>query len=1090
MKRKFYIIIYLFILAVITSCGGGGGGGGAVSYAPNSNTPHNGGDAGGWGNGNQTGGGMGGTSIEESNATLLLGQSAALSYQKVDIDLIVNGEHFAINNVTATTTTDVLPKIPIGASVSGTAIIYLADGNTRIAQLEMTEIGLHNNLVFKVPYNYTCYNLTGSQVASGTYFSRDGIDLSSVTTDSMSGWQCINDGTIHNGSYVTGVRGDIQLYALPAAGVPILTAIPDKTELIAGTSTAGDYTATITIINAASTPMITPSNAFLANDAPTVDPSDPTKYTAVLRIAGGSNATMFDDDTTVSVNIAVGSESRDVTFTLKNKYTVEIQDATHAVELGTFMQGSPLTFAAAESASRSANMIPNGREAVAFKYGSSLVLYKNASFGATSVNISSSSFTGLSSRTIYLDPVLDFTISGVSGGDTFVAGQDGTAAHPYLLRYSGTDTPLSMITFTISDSTGTITPSPSPNRGVRADTSGGTSYIAIDNNRFTIGSIPAEGVPFTVTYTDSGTGATKVINVKVVKPPVIPDFTIQITPPTSHVGTKGDPSNGKYALVNLSDTFEFTPVPAVGTSFPDGTTFVWTVLVGSASPQTLTPNTAVGESCSKSPADLGLTDAVIGRSLTTATSISVSCTAINSDPDVTDKSATSLPSDTVYAFLLYTIPAFTISVAPTSYDANNTSTSGGVTTYALTSASTSIDLTATSSSAAFPAGTTFDWTVGTTSLTGDAQHDSTESVNPNAMGITLSSSSATPTSIVITCTAKNANATADLDATDFTLKLFLLTIPAYKITIIPPAGINTGTTPGGDTVYLLINSELNDQNKKFRLRVEPENNSDSFPTGTVFDWTYGGGTGRGLTQDVTAYQMCGISNLPPSPTTPYEITCTASISGVTAPTSASAYVFVQEDSSVIDVTIANLPGYLTTLSGTSAANPCKLNITGLTASNIGQLRTALKAINNATDKYVDLSHTTLPSDLTNMDSCFQWCNRITALPAIPAGVTSMRNTCDHGNGDGCTTGSSTLKGTSVIRIPATVTDMNKTFNWCTSLQNVKIIIESTSVTNWNRTFGSINASQNVTVYVPTEAVKTAIINGGGNNGVTIVVGLP
>ncbi|MBR4825275.1 MAG: hypothetical protein IKZ86_10775, partial [Spirochaetaceae bacterium] len=1043
--------------------------------------------------GNQTGGGMGGTSIEEANATLLLGQSAALSYQKVDIDLIVNGEHFAINNVTATTTTDVLPKIPIGASVSGTATIYLADGTTRVAQLEMTEIGLHNNLVFKVPYNYTCYNLTGSQVATGTYFSRDGIDLSSVTTDSMAGWQCIQDGTIHNGSYVTGVRGDIQLYAVPAAGAAILTAIPDKTELVAGTSTASDYTATITITNAASIPLITTNSSLIYNDPPMLDNSDPTKYTVDLHLAGGSNAAMFDDDTTVTATIAVGSDSRDVTFTLKNKYTVEIQDtAGNAVELGTFMQGSPLTFAAAESASSSVGMIPNGREAVAFKYGSSRVLYKNASAGATSVTVSSSTFTGLTSRTIYLEPVLDFTWSYTSGGNTSVTVQDGTSSNPYILRFNGTPGEDRLL-FGITEYVGPL--STTTNAGTKLNVQGTQAAPMIELGSITDADITNAGVPYTVTVTDQGTGATKDIYVKVTKPPVIPDFTIQITPPTSHVGTKGDPSNGKYALVNLSDTFEFTPVPAVGTSFPDGTTFVWTVLVGSASPQTLTPNTAVGESCSKSPADLGLTDAVIGRSLTTATSISVSCTAINSDPSVSSKSATNLPSDTVYAFLLYTLPAFTISAAPTSYDANNTSISGGVTTYALTSASTSIDLTATSSGAAFPAGTTFDWTVDTISLTGDAQHDSTESVNPNAMGITLSSSSATPTSIVITCTAKNANATADLDATDFTLKLFLLTIPAYKITIIPPAGISTKTV-GDNTIYLLTEDEFDNANKKFKLKVEPKNPGDSFPIGTSLDWTLMGATNLvGDTQEVTAKAICGTGNVPTGGATAYPVTCTATLSGAVVPTTdhpASANVYVDKID-VVTVAIGDLDSWLTTQGTNTVDTPYKLNVTGITdPTALNMLKSIL---NTHSDKYVDLSRTTL-SGITSLYTSFQWNNHLTAAPSIPEGVTSLKMCFDMG------TYGTALAGPSTIVIPSTVTDMFKCFMACTELKNVNIIVKA-NLTNgnaWKKTFIHITASQNITVYVLNDAVKDAILspthqddgwyNNTTNAGVNIVVGLP
>lgn len=192
-----------------------------VAFAPDNNMPNNGGDAGGWGTGTDTGGGgIGGSSIQEDNATLLLGQSAALSYQKVDIDLVVNGEHFAINNVTATTTTEVLPNIPLGATVSGTATIYLIGGTTRTAVLEMTEIGIHNNLVFKVPYNYTCVDASSvAEITSGTYFSRDGIDLSSFTNHPIIGWKCQEDGSVHAGGYITGVRGDITLEPLFDTGV-------------------------------------------------------------------------------------------------------------------------------------------------------------------------------------------------------------------------------------------------------------------------------------------------------------------------------------------------------------------------------------------------------------------------------------------------------------------------------------------------------------------------------------------------------------------------------------------------------------------------------------------------------------------------------------------------------------------------------------------------------------------------------------------------------------------------------------------------------------------------------------------------------
>lgn len=63
MKNKSHLTAFLFILAIIifaASCGGGGGGGGSVVSFGNNSKPHNGGDAGGWGNGAQNGNGFGG----------------------------------------------------------------------------------------------------------------------------------------------------------------------------------------------------------------------------------------------------------------------------------------------------------------------------------------------------------------------------------------------------------------------------------------------------------------------------------------------------------------------------------------------------------------------------------------------------------------------------------------------------------------------------------------------------------------------------------------------------------------------------------------------------------------------------------------------------------------------------------------------------------------------------------------------------------------------------------------------------------------------------------------------------------------------
>ena len=152
------------------SCGGGGGGGGGLVAFQDKPGVHNGGDSGGYGTGNQTGNGFDpeGQSLEEAEAGPLISQMAALDVTTVDIRLTVNNEEQPLIVADATTTTAVLPKIKPGYRVSGTATIHLADGTTRTAVLDETEATMHGVLKFKVPYNYTANDLSGTQVASGT----------------------------------------------------------------------------------------------------------------------------------------------------------------------------------------------------------------------------------------------------------------------------------------------------------------------------------------------------------------------------------------------------------------------------------------------------------------------------------------------------------------------------------------------------------------------------------------------------------------------------------------------------------------------------------------------------------------------------------------------------------------------------------------------------------------------------------------------------------------------------------------------------------------------------------------------------------
>ena len=316
----------------------------------------------------------------------------------------------------------------------------------------------------------------------------------------------------------------------------------------------------------------------------------------------------------------------------------------------------------------------------------------------------------------------------------------------------------------------------------------------------------------------------------------IPDFTIQITPPSSYSSAKSTATAKKYALTNLTDAFTFTPVPAAGKSFPAGTTFSWTVKAGTMPEYTGSGGT--GGAFTATPTQLSLTAESIGRTSAAAMPITISCTASHTLASA-DKNGT---PGSASAFLLYTLPDFTISAAPAaaSYDSANCVTSDGViTAYALTSLTGTITIEA--GGATFPAGTTFDWTVNGTALTGTTQHGSSLSMTLAAMGITastISQSSTTPTEIPITCKAKHTDATESLghDAPDATLKVFLLS---------HTVSFDTGT--GGSVVADQIVVHNGTASKP---AVDP------MRTGCTFlGWYTGTVSGSTVTLDATAYDF-------------------------------------------------------------------------------------------------------------------------------------------------------------------------------------------------------------------------------------------
>ncbi|MDD6487502.1 MAG: hypothetical protein PUF61_11200, partial [Spirochaetales bacterium] len=94
-RIKLAAILIAALLAF--SCGGGGGGGGgAVTswHKAESGGMHNGGDAGGWGKGTQTGPGLdpqGSNSFEEESGLLITQMAALDNITTVRIELTING---------------------------------------------------------------------------------------------------------------------------------------------------------------------------------------------------------------------------------------------------------------------------------------------------------------------------------------------------------------------------------------------------------------------------------------------------------------------------------------------------------------------------------------------------------------------------------------------------------------------------------------------------------------------------------------------------------------------------------------------------------------------------------------------------------------------------------------------------------------------------------------------------------------------------------------------------------------------------------------------------------------------------------------
>lgn len=154
------------------------------------------------------------------------------------------------------------------------------------------------------------------------------------------------------------------------------------------------------------------------------------------------------------------------------------------------------------------------------------------------------------------------------------------------------------------------------------------------------------------------------------------------------------------------------------------------------------------------------------------------------------------------------------------------------------------------------------------------------------------------------------------------------------------------------------------------------------------------------------------------------------------------------DTDTYTVPFSELETLLNNFPQNTVDTPYKLNITGLTSSQVTTssstmpaLKTALGTVNNGDSArvYFDLSPTTLPSGITALRYSFYNAHGLVTAPIIPSTVTSLEETFDQ-----CYS----LK--TAPAIPNSVTNMNSTFSLCYLLAEAPVL--PPNVTNLTRAF--------------------------------------
>lgn len=194
------------------------------------------------------------------------------------------------------------------------------------------------------------------------------------------------------------------------------------------------------------------------------------------------------------------------------------------------------------------------------------------------------------------------------------------------------------------------------------------------------------------------------------------------------------------------------------------------------------------------------------------------------------------------------------------------------------------------------------------------------------------------------------------------------------------------------------------------------------------------------------------------------------------------------------VAFSGLNSLLSGLAANTAETPYKIKITGLTTSNIGEFDdsgTLGNILYNNKTKYVDLSETELPSNLTSLSWTFANCSGIVIPPEIPNSVTNMERTFFQcyalKKAPNLPSGVTNLKTTFYScwvlsegpEIPNGATNIASLFSDCSELKKVTINIDD--YTNISVSYLFYNCSKLQNIYVPSETAKSTLISKLGSN---------